>query len=74
MAGVLCGCSRRQTIQWRSDDIIRQFVVGDVLRLREWDPAVKRYTGRECFRRVTYTLRNAFGIPAGFVVMGLKEV
>ncbi len=58
--------------EWRSDDQVRHFAVGDVLRLREWDPVAKEYTGRECARLVTYVLREAFGIPAGFVVMGLR--
>jgi len=58
--------------EWRSDDQVRQFAVGDALRLREWDPVVEKYTGRECVRSVTYVLRGAFGIPAGFVVMGLR--
>lgn len=50
----------------------RGFKVGDVLRLREWDPRHSWYTGREERRRVTYVLANqAFGIEAGFVCMGL---
>jgi hypothetical protein len=57
--------------EWRSDDQVRRFDVGDVLCLREWDPEAKKYTGRECVRVVTYVLREAFGIPVGFVVMGL---
>lgn len=57
--------------EWRSDDQARNFSVGDSLRLREWGPVTKSYTGRECVRVITYTLRGAFGIPAGFVVLGL---
>ena len=57
--------------EWRSETWSRQFAVGDALRLREWDPKTKTYTGRECVRVVTYTLRGVFDIPLGFVVMGL---
>ena len=32
----------------------RAFKVGDVCRLREWDPIRACYTGRECFVEVTY--------------------
>lgn len=30
---------------------------GDTLRLREWDPETKDYTGRELERKVTYVLK-----------------
>lgn len=29
------------------------------------------YTGRELFRRVTYIIRDGFGIPPGYCIMGL---
>ena len=32
--------------------------VGDVLVLREWDPATKEYTGRELSKKVTYVLKT----------------
>ena len=31
---------------------------GDVLLLREWDPATRRYTGRQMKKVVTYVLRT----------------
>jgi hypothetical protein len=53
----------------------RDFVVGDVLCLLEWDPRAERYTGGMIHRRVTYILRGpAFGISDGFVVMGLAYI
>lgn len=30
---------------------------GDILLLREWDPKIKRYTGRKLRRRARYILR-----------------
>ncbi len=60
--------------EWRKEELLGpRFVVGDWLFLREWDPTTKMYTGRECVRVVTYALRNVFGMPGGFVVLGLKE-
>lgn len=53
----------------RKDD--RGFTVGDVLWLREWEPATQEYTGRDCHRRVTYVLRDY--VPAvadGYAVLG----
>ncbi len=31
---------------------------GDVLVLKEWDPATKEYTGREIEKKVTYTVKT----------------
>lgn len=49
----------------------RDFRIGDVLRLREWDPAKKEYTGREMFRCIRY-LYTPHEAP-GFVVLELME-
>lgn len=52
----------------------RNFRVGDVLRLREYDAAREVYTGREHRARVTFMLiGGAFGIEDGYVVMGLAD-
>jgi hypothetical protein len=60
--------------EWRSESD-RSFSVGDLLILMEWQPnetLLAGYTGEVCKRRVTYVLRGAFGVPPGFVVMGLR--
>jgi len=64
-----------KTFEYRHDD--RGYRIGDVLLLREWDPAVfhpiARYTGRTLRVRVTYVLHGGrFGVPDGYVVMGVK--
>lgn len=49
----------------------RDFVVGDTLALREFDPvgAEGKYTGRVIFARIGYILTGeAWGVVAGFVV------
>lgn len=67
----------------------RGFEVGDILRLREWDPNQLvvmpwgpfsgDYTGREVSKRVTYVLGYSpsgprFGVEPGYVVMGLADL
>ena len=57
--------------EFRKDD--REFRVGDSLRLREWNPDTKEYSGREIRARVTYVLREDFGLQPGFVVMSIRR-
>lgn len=63
----------RKRFEWRMDD--RGFAVGDTLVLHEWDPATRYY--RPPYRtirvRVTYVLRGQFGMPDGFIVMGITD-
>ena len=55
----------------RRDD--RDFRVGDILFLREWDPGTGAYTGRALHRQITYaTERGCHWLRAGFVVLGLR--
>jgi len=60
----------------------RDYEVGDVLRLREWNPLLREYTGRETRKLVTYIADGSdrrgekgtcFGIEPGYVVLGLKR-
>ena len=60
----------RKQFEYRRDD--RGFRVGDWLRLREWDPAAERYTGRHVERYVSYILRGPdHGVPPGYCVMSV---
>jgi hypothetical protein len=60
----------RKRFEFRRDD--RGFGVGDVLLLREFDPATQSYTGRSISALVLYISRGPdFGIPDGHVVMSL---
>ena len=63
-----------KTFEVRRDD--RDFRVGDTLVLCEWDQGVGNYTGRKCYRRIGYVLRNAepFGVQPGFAVLSLEPV
>lgn len=61
-----------KTFEVRKND--RDFQVGDVLELREWDHETEKYTGREMAKVVTYVLHGgAFGIDADFCVLGLRK-
>jgi hypothetical protein len=61
-----------KTFEVRKND--RDFQVGDVLELKEWDHATERYTGREMAKVVTYVLHGgAFGIDSDFCVLSLRN-
>jgi len=59
----------RKTFEVRRDD--RGFAVGDVLKLREWEPVGNRYTGRRVIVEVTYKLAGAPLAPC-MCVLGIS--
>lgn len=66
----------RKRFEFRKDD--REYKVGDVLLLQEYDPLVldegKRYTGNTLLRVVTYKLPGGtFDVPPGYCVLSLRE-
>lgn len=62
-----------KTFEVRRDD--RAFNVGDTLRLAEWCPRRREYSGRVIAREVTHILRGGqFGIEDGYVVMSLARL
>jgi hypothetical protein len=63
----------KKNFEVRKND--RDFQVGDVLHLLEWNPLTKEYTKDNVIREVTYILEGGnFGIELGYVVMGLREL
>jgi hypothetical protein len=53
----------------------RDYQVGDILVLNEWDPVREYYTGCVCHRRVTYVLHGGmFGIHPGYVVLSMAPI
>lgn len=61
-----------KTFEVRRND--RGFQRGDTLILREWEPTVLRWTGRELSRRVAFVYSGDprfGGIEPGFVVLAL---
>lgn len=58
-----------KTFEYRQDD--REFKRGDYLELIEFDPQ-KGFTGRSLVAIVDYILSDCPGLPAGFVVLGIR--
>lgn len=56
----------------RRDD--RGFAVGDVLVLREYDPATDALTGRFVEARVTHVLRGLEGLAEGWVSLSIEPL
>ena len=54
----------------RRDD--RDFAVGDVLVLREYDPTTDSYSGREVEARITHVLAGFEGLAAGYVALSIE--
>lgn len=53
----------------------RDFQVGDMLILQEYDPHMEIYTGPEMIMTVTYILHGGnFGIEDGYVVMAITPI
>ncbi len=57
----------------RFDD--RNYRVGDILIIQEYDPESNYFSGNEVSREITYKVNGrAFGIQEGFCVLGLKAI
>ena len=54
----------------RRDD--RGFAAGDVLVLKEYDPATDSYSGREVEVRVPPVYAGLEGLAAGFVILSIE--
>lgn len=53
----------------------RNFKVGDILLLDEYDNTTGDYTGRQTSVQVTYILPGGqFGIDSGYCVMGINPI
>lgn len=50
----------------------RDFHVGDLLDLKEWDPGTGTHTGRSRRMMVTYLLQGVFGLPEGMCIMSIE--
>jgi hypothetical protein len=61
-----------KTFEARFDD--REFEVGDVLYLREWNPETEAYTGRETRRTVSYKLSGGEFVCQSYCILALQPV
>ena len=57
--------------EYRRND--RDFQVGHLLHLRQWNPETEEYTGHEAVRYVSYVLTEGFGLPEGMCILSLQE-
>lgn len=66
--------SGHKTFELRKND--RPFAAGDIVRLREWEPAAAEYTGAVLDRYVSHIMVNsAFGgLAEGYCILSLREV
>jgi hypothetical protein len=63
----------RKTYEIRVND--RDYKVGDILLLQEWNPIASRHTEREIRVLVTYMTEGGdWGIPEGHCVMAVRPV
>jgi len=60
---------RRKEFELRKDD--RYFKEGDIIRLCEYLPDSKKYTGCVALARITFITKNAPGLMPGYVAMGI---
>lgn len=61
-----------KTFEIRKND--RDFEVGDILILEEWNHDTQTYTGNFIYKKVKYiTQGGKFGIEEGYVVMSLAN-
>jgi hypothetical protein len=64
-----------KTFEWQLND--RDYAVGDVLILREWDPhglcGYGSFTRREAIAQITYKAEGVFGMPQGYCILGFRE-
>ncbi len=62
--------SGKKTFEVRKND--RDYKVGDLLALNEYNPETKEYTNRSCIVYIDYILDNSEYCKEGFVTIGFK--
>lgn len=64
--------ARLKKFEIREND--RNFKVGDVIHLKEFEPTTKLFTGRECDVMITYMIEEAPGMNPGYCLMTIEVV
>ena len=62
--------SGRKTFEVRKND--RNFLMGDLLALNEYDPEKKEYTGRSALVYVDYAWMDPKYVAEGYAIMSIK--
>lgn len=61
----------RKTAEFRRAD--RPYAEGDAMKLQEYDPETKTYSGRDICTTITHVVRGgAFGIPPDHAMLSFK--
>jgi len=66
---IVCG---EKTTELRKND--RNFKVGDELRLREFDPKTKRYSGHEASARIIGIILKSPGLTPDYCAISIKLI
>jgi len=61
----------KKQFEIRKDD--RNYEVGDFILLEEWNPEIKKYSGRGITITITYLIRNMFFLKDGYCAFGFKK-
>lgn len=69
----------KKNFELRKDD--RHFMVGDLLRLREWEPNTASYSGREVTKVITFKLDGVgpgaitplHGVSRGYSILSIAD-
>lgn len=64
--------TQRKTVELRLND--RNFQVGDVLILNEYDPANGMFTGKCCYRLITHVLGSGPWLTQGYVALSITPI
>ena len=51
----------------------RNFQVGDILILEEYDMILQKYTGNRIIKTITYLLNDFPGLTSGWVILSLNR-
>lgn len=60
----------KKTCEFRLND--RNYELDDTLVLKEYNPVLKSYTGRQVIRYITH-IQTGFGIPDGWVMLSMRS-
>jgi hypothetical protein len=52
----------------------RDFVIGDAMILKEYDPDTEQYTGREVVVVISYIMTDPSYVKEGFVILGIVKI
>jgi len=64
--------NNNKTFEYRKND--RNFEIGDIVHLQEYDPSFLLFSGREVVVEITYILKDFFLLPVGYCIFSFHRV